>query len=104
MLLTHGARSVLREAKVATLKGQEFLDVAPLGAHAASPIQSRQGDLRARQQDGVHLLLAYNVEQPFPVLVERVEATIANESTSWSGYMRPPAVPGGHDREPAADH
>jgi hypothetical protein len=46
----------------------------------------------------------YNVDQPFPVLVERVEATIAKESTSWSGYMRPPAVPGGHDRESAADH
>ena len=30
----------------------------------------------------------YNVEQPFPLLVNRIEALISKEHTSWSQYIR----------------
>ncbi|HTS55796.1 MAG TPA: DUF4231 domain-containing protein [Burkholderiales bacterium] len=44
----------------------------------------------------------YNVEQPLPILVERVEGTIAKEGTAWSGTMRQPVARGGRDEEAAA--
>ena len=56
MLLTHGARSVLRAATVARSPGTPGRRSAPLGARRAGPLQSQQGDLRAGQQAGAHLL------------------------------------------------
>ncbi len=31
----------------------------------------------------------YNVDTPFPLLVQRVEAMISKENTTWSQYIRP---------------
>ena len=56
MLLTHGARSVLRAASAATQAGRAVDGLRALGARRAGPNQSQQGDLRARQQARAHLL------------------------------------------------
>ena len=58
MLLTHGARSVLRAATVAQRAGHRAppRSAAALGAHRASAHQSQQGHLRARQQARPHRL------------------------------------------------
>lgn len=45
----------------------------------------------------------YAIEQPFPALVERVEATISKESSSWSGYMRPGEASTARGRDAAAE-
>ncbi|MFC1560877.1 DUF4231 domain-containing protein [Candidatus Latescibacterota bacterium] len=31
----------------------------------------------------------YNIETPFPLLVQRVESMISKENTTWSQYIRP---------------
>jgi hypothetical protein len=46
----------------------------------------------------------YSVEQPFPVLVERVEAILGKEGASWSGTMRQASAPASRDQAPAAQH
>ena len=56
MLLTHGARSVLRAASVARARRQDRRWPAAMGARRAGPHQSQQGHLRARQQARAHLL------------------------------------------------
>ncbi len=56
MLLTHGARSVLRAASVGGARRQDRRWPAAMGAGRAGPLESQQGDLRARQQAGANLL------------------------------------------------
>ena len=51
MLLTHGARSVLRAASVAQHQWQERFGASPVVAGGAKSQQSQQGDLCAGQQD-----------------------------------------------------
>ena len=56
MLLTHGARSVLRAASVAVRAGKTVDGLAAMGAGRSAPLQSQQGHLRTRQQAGTNLL------------------------------------------------
>ena len=56
MLLTHGARSVLRAATRGAARWPHARWPAPLGARRAGAHQSQQGHLRARQQARAHLL------------------------------------------------
>ena len=56
MLLTHGARSVLRSARWPIQPGAGTRWRARLGAGGAGPYQPQQGGLCAGQQAGAHLL------------------------------------------------
>ena len=56
MLLTHGARSVLRAATVAVRAGKTVDGLRQWALARAAALQSQQGHLRARQQAGAHLL------------------------------------------------